>query len=922
MLVQLAAYLALSAATPLLHRALGGRVFLLLAMLPAATLAWAAVHAPGILEGGAVEERLAWAPGMGFDLALRVDAFALLMIGLVSGIGVLVFVYSRWYFGEKPGIGHLAALLLGFAGAMLGLVASDNLLALYLFWELTSVTSYLLIGFDNRSASARAAALRALLVTTAGSLALLAGLVLLGQLSGTLLLSELVSRPPQGPLAEVALALVLFGALTKSAQVPFHFWLPGAMAAPTPISAYLHSATMVKAGVYLVARLAPAFADVGFWRPVVLGLGVATLLLAGWRALAQQDTKLLLAYGTTSQLGFLMVLLGAGTEAATVAGVTLLLAHAGFKAALFLVVGVVDKAAGTRDLSRLSGMYRALPIAFATAAAAAASMAGLPPMLGFVAKETAFGALLESGAWWGPVVAVTVVAGSALTFAYSIRLVWGLFASKTPEELAPGIVAVDVRRPPWPLLAPATLLAALGVGAGVWVAGLSGLVSAAARALLPVAPPHELALWHGFNVALSLSVAAVAGGVVLWWARARVEQVRGRLPWRWEATAVYDRGLAALLEGAAWFTGRVQTGSLPMYLVVILATAVGLPGAFLLFQTSLPEAVELADRPMDVPIALLMAAAAIAAVRLRRRMAAVVTVSFVGYGVAFLFVIQGAPDLALTQLLVETLLLVLFVLVLRRLPPDFPDRRSGLWEAPRIALSAAVGLAIAAAVLVAGAARVAPSVSREHLSRAVPEGGGHNVVNVILVDFRAFDTYGEILVLTVAALGFMGLIRAWRRDPRTRRRASGHRAAPLAGSPILNGAIRALFHTILLFSLVLLIVGHDRPGGGFIGGLVAGAAFILVYLGGGERRVRIAEPLRPEVLLGGGTFVATSSGVLSWLAGGAFLESAGWSLELGALGKLALSTVLLFDAGVYLVVLGLVIALLRSAARDWMEGSA
>ncbi len=921
MLLQIAGYLVLSLVTPLLRRALGGRVFLVLAALPAATFGWAAVQAPRILDGGAYEESLAWAPGMGFELALRVDAFALVMVGLVSGIGVLVLLYSRWYFGEKPGVGHLAGLLLGFSGAMLGLVVSDNLLAIYLFWELTSVTSYLLIGFDDRSGSARAAAQRALLVTTAGSLALLGGLMLLGQLSGTLLLSELVARPPEGPLAQVALALVLLGALTKSAQVPFHFWLPGAMAAPTPISAYLHSATMVKAGIYLVARLSPAFADVGFWRPVVLGLGAATLLVAGWGALFQRDTKLLLAYGTTSQLGFLMILFGVGTEAATAAGVALLVAHAAFKAALFLVVGVVDKAAGTRDLAHLSGVYRSLPAAFVTAAVAAASMGGLPPMLGFVAKEEAFGALLESGQWWGPLLIVAVVAGSALTFTYSVRLVWGLFASKAPRDLVPATVPVEPKRPPLPLLAPATLLAAVGVAGGLWAAGLSGLVSAATRALVPAASPHALALWHGFNAPLAASVAAVAGGLALWWSRVQVARVRARLAWRWNASAVYDRGLSALLEGAARLTGRLQTGSLPMYLIVILATAVAAPGTFLLAQTSLPEALDLESRPMHLPVAVLMSAAAIAAVRLRRRMVAVVAVSFVGFGVAFLFVIQGAPDLALTQLLVETLLLVLYVLVLRRLPDEFPERRPGGWEVPRIALSAAVGLTIAAAVVVASAQRVAPPSSQEHLARALPEGGGRNVVNVILVDFRAFDTYGEILVLTVAALGFMGLIRAWRRDPRTHRKAGGRHAGALAASPILNGAIRALFHTILLFSVVLLVVGHDRPGGGFVGGLVAGAAFILVYLGGGERRVRVAEPLRPELLLGGGTFVATSAGAVSWLAGGAFLESMKWSIPLGGLGKLELSSVLLFDAGVYLVVLGLVIALLRSAGRDWMESS-
>ncbi|HVM02541.1 MAG TPA: hydrogen gas-evolving membrane-bound hydrogenase subunit E, partial [Acidimicrobiales bacterium] len=736
------------------------RVLLLCAAAPAATLAWAATRAGGVLDGEAVSQQVGWVPGLGLAVDLRLDGFGLLMLGLISGAGVAIFAYGRWYFPAGRDIGVFAGVITAFSGSMLGVVLADNLLLLYVFWELTSITSYLLIGTEHEKGSARSAALQAILVTGAGGLAMLAGFVLLGQAAGTYSLSAIVADPPRGGMAGAGVALVLLGAFTKSAQVPFHSWLPGAMAAPTPVSAYLHSATMVKAGVYLVARLAPAFAGaVGFWRPVVLTVGLATMLLGGWRALRQHDLKLLLAFGTVSQLGFMVVLLGAGHPDLTFAGAALVLAHGLFKAVLFMVVGIVDHQAHSRDLRRLHDLGRRMPVVAAVAAVAAASMAGLPLLLGFLSKEAAYEALLHSG---GAVVTAGVVAGSVLTFAYGARFLWGAFAAK-PEPLTADVVG-DVRPPRPGFVVPSAVLAALTVALGLVPAPAGALARGAARSLDPRVEAPKLVLWHGFTTALLLSVVTVAAGVVVFARRAQVERLQARLAWRFSAQGGYEGVLHGLNRVADRTTGVVQNGSLPIYVGVILLTAVVVPGWALVAGSGLPSGLVVADSPLQVLVAGIVVAGAVACALSHRRFAAVLLLGSVGFGVAVLFVIQGAPDLALTQLLVETLALIIFVLVLRHLPERFDPPAWRVGTALRLALAGAVGAFVTFFALVAGAARTAPPPSAELVERALPDGGGRNVVNVILTDFRAFDTMGEITVLTVAALGIATLVRAGRHD--------------------------------------------------------------------------------------------------------------------------------------------------------------
>lgn len=752
----------LAVAAPFMGKRWGRPVLLVCGLGPLATVIWAATRYGTVVRGVAETSSLPWVPQLGLTVDLRMDAFALLMVTLVAGIGVLIFAYAYAYFGSRSDLGKFAGTLTAFAGAMLGLVLADNLLALYLFWEMTSVTSYLLIGFEDQKASARAAALQAILITGVGGLAMLGGFVILGLAAGTFQLSALLNDPPSGGLINVALVLVLLGALTKSAQVPFHSWLPGAMAAPTPVSAYLHSATMVKAGVYLVARFAPAFAEAGPWRPVAITVGLATMLIGGLRALRQHDLKLLLAHGTTSQLGFLIVLLGLGLPEATMAGCVMLLAHGFFKASLFMVVGIVDHQAHTRDFRRLDrlGLAPSWRPTMAVTLGAAASMAGVPLLFGFVGKESAYEALVHGGAGgadrW---ILAGVVAGSMLTFAYSGRLIRGLMSPASAKE-----DTVATAPPPGRvLLAPALGLSAISLLLGLLPGPLSDFISAAARSLDPSVEPVHLALWHGLNPALMLSVATLAVGLLLVVGWRRIEKGQNLTP-SWLPTA--DGGYVATLKGINLLADRTvaifQSGSLPAYIGTVLFTVLALPGYILVRDSRLPELPPLASSPTQLVVAVLMLGAAVGAARVTRRIHAVLFLGAVGYGMALLFVIHGAPDLALTQVLIETLSVAIFVLVLRRLPPAAARSPWRLGQAVRAAFAIGTGLFVTAFALVAGAARTEAPISTGFLERALPEGGGRNVVNVILVDFRGIDTVGEITVLAVAAVGIMSLAKAAR----------------------------------------------------------------------------------------------------------------------------------------------------------------
>ncbi|HEX2577071.1 MAG TPA: hydrogen gas-evolving membrane-bound hydrogenase subunit E, partial [Aquihabitans sp.] len=592
--------------------------------------------------------------------------------------------------------------------------------------------------------------------------------VLIGQAGGTYELAALAADPPSGTTVEVGLLLVLVGAFTKSAQFPFSAWLPGAMVAPTPVSAFLHSATMVKAGVYLIARLAPVFADQGAWRPVVLTVGLVTMITGGWRALRQYDLKRILAYGTVSQLGFLVVLFGAGVPEATAAGVTLLLAHAIFKAGLFLVVGIIDHQAHSRDIRALGRYGPGWAGPRLVAIACGASMAGVPLLFGFVAKEAAYESWVHGELAGSGVVLAGLVVGSILTFAYTARLLLGAFRpGPATERVQPGGPEACAP-PPAPALAfwlPAAVLGGLTVLLGVLPGLADGLVDAAVTSLDPSAEHVHLKLWHGVNAALLLSGLTIAVGALLVAVGPLVARAQVLLPRPPDGDASYLGALRGVNRLADRTTGTVQSGSLPVYIGVILATAVAVPGYALLLAPT-PEAPPLASGPGDWAAAGLIVAGGIAAAVLRERMAAVLCLGAVGYGMALVFVLQGAPDLALTQVCVDTIGAVIFVLVLRHLPSRFAERPTAIGRTLRLAVSAGVGIFVFAFILVSGDVRVEPPVSEAFVERSLDEGGGRNVVNVVLVDIRGFDTMGEITVLAVAAMGVYGLARLSRQEGR------------------------------------------------------------------------------------------------------------------------------------------------------------
>ena len=922
---------------PVLVRLWGRQAFLALALVPAAAFAWSATRLPAVLAGDPVTERLPWVPGLDLSVALRLDALALTFAALVTGVGALVLVYcARYAEAGDPGTGRFAGNLTAFAGAMLGLVLADDVYLLYVFWELTTVFSFLLIGGAGKELAARRAAGQALILTTAGGLAMLAGLIMLARSAGSSLLSEIVVSPGSGGTVVAGTVLVLAGALTKSAMVPFHFWLPAAMQAPTPVSAYLHAAAMVKAGVYLVARLAPGYADVPGWRPLVLGLGLATMLVGGYRALRQTDLKLLLAFGTISQLGFLIVLVGAGSRELAAAGLAMTVAHALFKSTLFLSVGVVDHATGTRDLRRLSGLGRRLPVLAVAAGLAAASMAGVPPLLGFVAKEAAFTALLDGGLpdrTAALLVLAGIVLGSVFTAAYTARFVWGAFATKDVE----GEVA-DVGHPPGPLfLAAPVTLSAIGLLLGPASPLLEPLVAGYADTLPLLAPEAEkLALWHGLAPALALSALTLLGGAVLFVARSRVARLQRRLAVGAAADEGYWNTLQALDRVAVLVTGGTQRGSLPVYLAVVLVTVLALPGVLLLTRGAWPGEWRAWDNPLQAVTGLVILVAAVLAVRLRQRMSAAVVVGITGYGCGVLFVLHGAPDLALTQVLVETISLIAIVLVLRKLPLDVGGRERRRNRAGRSLLAAGIGSFMALASAVALSSRTAPPVSLPYPELAYEEGHGRNVVNVTLVDIRAWDTIGELAVLVAAATGVASLVflrgrvgaparagitgvedpEAGGRAPRRRWLAAGATMDPRRRSLVLEVVARLTFHAVVVFSIFLLFAGHNQPGGGFAGGLVAGLALALRYLAGGRYELGEAAPVDPGLLLGLGMLLAGGTGVAGLLLGADALQSALLEATLPVLGDVKLVTTLVFDVGVYLVVVGLVLDVLRTLGAE------
>lgn len=908
MITLLIVHVAVGALAAALGPRLRARVFWVTMLAPAATLAWVASIASDVHDGSPVVQDQPWVPGLGLDLRFVVDEFSLLMLGIVSGVGVLVMAYASQYFDDEDGLGRFACLLTIFAGAMTGLVSADSLILIFVFWELTSITSYGLIGFKDTKSAARSAALQALIITGAGGLSLLAGLIMLTISTGSSTLSGLADATIGGSLASWAAVFILIGCFTKSAQVPFHGWLPGAMSAPTPVSAYLHSATMVKAGIFLVARLSPHLNELAPWRPMTLIFGLATMTWGGYRALRQTDLKLLLAYGTVSQLGMMMAVFGAGTPKLLFAGTALLAAHAIFKASLFMVVGIIDHSTHTRELSELSGLRKSMPLVAVTSVIGGASMAGIIGMAGFMAKEAAIVGLLDADIAGVNLATAIFVGASALTGAYTLRFIWGAFTDVEGVE-------TPIHKPGPILVAPAALLMIPTIFFGLFDKWATKIVSPAATALDQKAEVYSLHLWPGINTALILSVVAVSGGIALFAVRAPIEAAQARVGRGFDAADIFQGGLRRILAGAARFVAVVQPGSLPIYLGVILLAVVTLPLITIIGDVRLPADRVIAESPLQfVVIAATMVAAALLALS-ERRFASVLLLGSVGLGSASLFVIQGAPDLALTQLLVETVSIAVYVFVLRHLPSRFKAPVVSGANVLRAVVAGAVGVTVFLLMVTSVADRTAPLVDEELTALSYPEGDGANIVNVTLVDFRGFDTVGEALVLVVAALGVVSLVITNGQDPRqisqqTRARDPKDPTPfkPLVlGQPsvVLDTTLNAVFHSVMIFAVYLHFAGHNSPGGGFIAGLVIGAGLILRVITGREM-LGSRFSMSPQILMGIGVLLVTGTALTSLALGNALLEHHTVQATIPVLGKVKTTSALPFDTGILLLVVGVI----------------
>ena len=888
------------------HGAGCSTIALVSSLLPLFLFAGLCVAWPAVVEGHVYEVQWPWMAALDLDLRFRLDGLGLLFGLIVTGAGFFVSLYAAAYMAGHPHIGRFYFFLHAFMIAMLGIVMADNLLLLFVFWELTTIFSYLLIGFDHTSAAARDNARQALLVTGAGGLALLVGTVLLKAAGGSYTISEWLDAGDTirgHALYPAICGAVLLGALTKSAQFPFHFWLPNAMSAPTPISAFLHAATMVKAGIYLLMRFHPLLGGTPLWMGTLVLVGGITAVWGAVQALGPSDLKRVLAYTTIMALGVLTLFMGGRTTPTLTAAATFLLVHALYKAALFLAVGSIDHETGTRRLDRLGGLWRAMPLTALAVGAAAMSMAGFPLFFGFIGKEIMYqGALSEE--IFRPFATASALLANALMTAVAGIIFMGPFAGRPPAGMG------TVCEAPWNMRLGPAVMGVLGIVFGIfpgWVG--HHLIAPAVHAIHPVDDPIDLAMFHGFNAPLLLSVITLTlGGLIYLWrgpVRALVGGGMDRMPLT--AQGIYQGGLELFLKAADRITVTLQNGSLHRYLLVValsMIAAVGWPwigrmGASL----RLPAAIGL-DQAGAIGLVCFIALATVAVLAARHRLAAIAGLGGVGAGVALIFLLFGAPDIALTQLLVETLTVIIVSLVLLKLPPLEKARRRSLGRRCLDGAAAVcAGLLVASLLMGIVDLPLDRGLTAFFEARSYVEAHGRNIVNVILVDFRSLDTLGEITVVVLAAWAAVALIR--------KRTTTGATERSMR-SVILKSATRLMVGVILIFAVYLLLVGHHRPGGGFAGALVAGTAFALFAMAEGPGRVRHAIRWRPSIIAAAGLAIAAASGMVATFMQAPLLTGIWWNLGKNA----AVGTPLIFDIGVFLAVLGAILSVLLALEED------
>ena len=891
------------------------------------------VTAPAVFSGEVLRWSIDWLPALGLKFGFRMDGLAWLFALLIAGIGSLVVLYASYYLAAEDPSARFFLFLLLFMGAMLGIVLADNLILLVVFWELTSLSSFLLIGYWQQRADAREGARMALTVTGAGGLCLLAGVLLIGHIVGTTDLDVVLQSGAllrAHPLYIPALVLVLLGCFTKSAQFPFHFWLPHAMSAPTPVSAYLHSATMVKAGVFLLARLYPALGGSEPWFWIVTLTGLATLLLGAYVALFQHDLKGLLAYSTISHLGLITLLFGLDEPLAVVAGVFHILNHAVFKASLFMAAGIIDHETGSRDMRQLNGLWKYMPWTGALAMVAAGAMAGVPLLNGFLSKEMFFAESVakESTALMQWLLPAGATLAAIFSVAYSLRFIHDVFFNGEPVGLTR-----KPHEPPRFMRVPVEILVVLCLVVGLIPAlSIGPLLAVGAKAALfggfeGTMPSYTLAIWHGVNLPLAMSALALAGGVTLYFALQRRANlhVLVHTP-ATPKTGGRDLFALALEHGktlAQRLTGELQNDSLQRYLrvlVIVAVTAGLLPfiGAGTQAEAAAPQ-----GPPVSFAFGVVwivgMAATLATVVCHRQRLLALLLLGAVGLVVSLAFVYFSAPDLALTQLLVEVATIILMMLALHWLPGESPPaRRVGRWLRGRDALLALGAGGGVAALAWAVLARPFDPISPYFLATTKELGGGTNTVNVILVDYRAFDTLGEITVLAVAGLIIHALLSGWRPH-----NATALPPAPNESHPLMLALItRLLLPLVAMVSVYLFLRGHNLPGGGFIAGLVLAIALLMQFVANGQGFVSERMNTNYQPWFGAGLLIAGATGMASWFFGAPFLTSS-YDYPLWPLvGAVPLASAALFDLGVFLTVVGATMTALVSMSRLSMAGPA
>jgi multicomponent K+:H+ antiporter subunit A len=889
-------------------------------MVTAASLAIVASLAPDVFRGADVIEVWPWVSSIDLDLAFRLDGLALLFALLILLVGLLVILYARYYLHDDDPIGRFYGFMMLFMAAMLGIVLSDNLLLLAVFWELTSLASFLLISYWNHRADARQGARMALAITGGGGLAMLAGFLLLGHIAGTYRISEinLAREAIQAHALFVpALLLVLLGAFTKSAQLPFHFWLPEAMAAPTPVSAYLHSATMVKAGIFLLARLYPAIGGNATFEWVVAPVGLATMLYAAYVAIFKHDLKGLLAYSTISHLGLIVFLIGLDSALSAVAAVFHIVNHATFKASLFMAAGIIDHECGTRDMRRINGLAKYMPITATLAIVAACAMAGVPFLNGFLSKEMFFGEALEArelgSIWW--LVPILATLGGAFSFAYSARFVHDVFFNGEPRDLPK-----TPHEPPRFMRLPVELLVVVCIAVGLLPALTVGpIVRLAGHAVYGAdLPDYYLAVWHGFNLPLAMSFVATMVGVALYWALAREYRLHLHTPAGLTGRLIFRHAHDAAFGAARAITAGMSNGSLQRYAALLVFLAV-IAGAAPFFGAALEPGTlpRLPANGVALSAFLVLAVASLGACVLhRQRFLALVLVAAAGLVVSLAFVYFSAPDLALTQISVEVVTAVLMMMALALLPQRTPEESSAPRQVRDMVLASAAGLGLGA-LAYAAMTRPTDSIAWYFLDQAVPGGGGTNVVNVTLVDFRGFDTFGEITVLGIAAVGVLAMLEGLR-VRRERADADGIPFGEPRFDTTLGFAARLLLPFALVVSLYLFLRGHNQPGGGFIAGLVTAVALVMQYMSLGRERAERLLGMNYVQLVGAGIGIAGLTGVAAWAFGRPFLTTAHGHPHLPLIGELPLASAAVFDLGVYLTVVGatmLTLSALGAATR-------